>query len=625
MVTYLINVNNCINMEFYDFLFYEAQANREVVIFNVKDLEHSDKQIENLILELEEHYFENDNKNYQILFCIPRNIKSPEDFTDNSNFVLSYKIKQSIKRYLSDANIYLVSFVYCSAGTYEDFKNVNEVISSDFYCDSVDADFPCFSQENRKIKPEEYPDVDSRILESILQCGNESIRRIFSAVWEQYGLRSLTKEIVSSEKAIFNNCAHDQLTSIKLPAEKIINILIDTSDIAGLKNKQMESTLTFIDAVIHAKEPFKEDSIEKHTLDIPHYAALLSDYSQKLKHTYKDNPPQRSFVYSYREPSAAIDECEDRFKRSNQSVYMAIQNQDARIFTDTIKTLKGKALKDETQWDQAYKDILRQIDMTDSSLADYMESMSLAFAKSERISEKVDINYENIGFLETQLEVDFKEANQELLAICESSDVGYKTTLDAKNELTKLNRRIKNILHYEKLQRVLPFLLTLLFSVLSFLIPYSISETHVFSTANGWMIWLISNAAFAVLSALGSVVVYYYFHRKKQALFKQVVTACDSFFHAYLEMAKLYSKKLKAIAKIEKISTERAFLKQISKEFKLYEKKLSYHKNCIARLVKSLMYYNNLLIKASKVSVITEESTGINLDKDETRNSFYYP
>ena len=76
MVTYIVNVNNSINMAYYDFFFYEAEAEGKIMILNVDSLKTAEKQIDDMLIELEERYFE-DGDQYRIVFCVPRYIPVP--------------------------------------------------------------------------------------------------------------------------------------------------------------------------------------------------------------------------------------------------------------------------------------------------------------------------------------------------------------------------------------------------------------------------------------------------------------------------------------------------------------------------------------------------------------------
>ena len=68
------------------------------------------------------------------------------------------------------------------------------------------------------------------------------------------------------------------------------------------------------------------------------------------------------------------------------------------------------------------------------------------------------------------------------------------------------------------------------------------------------------------------------------------------------------------------------FLTEADRDFKEYEKKLSYHKQCIRRLRNGLKYFSGLM-RSAKTEIISEsyDVPLINLDKDEKRNPFYYP
>ena len=616
-------------MEFYDFLFYEAEAQRKVVIFNVEDLEPSDKQLENLIFEMEEHYFEDCNNEFQILFCIPRHIKSKRDYTDNSDFVLAYRIHRYLRQRFEDfSKVSLFSFIYISGKRIDDFQNVNDnEIHENHYGKNVSFDFPDFSTEEKEITPEEYPQFKEGLEEKIARCSNAYIRQIFSEVWQLYGPKEIPRLTETSEMNwFFHPNIQEQLEKLSFKEEALLSLHIDTDDFAGVKNQQIKATLTLINAVINAEHPIEQKDLVLSDSDLQHYANSIADYQKRLKHSYKQNLREKEFSYTYRDPGYAIEECANHYKEYNSKVYNAISSGDPKIFTDTIAAFKGKAIKDEARWNDTYQKILDHIELADGYLSEYMDKMTLAFAESEYKPDTIRVDENTIGTTLKELEVDFKKKNDDFFDICSSSDVEYKTTLEARNELTALNRRIKNILRYEKLQKVLPFVLTILFALLTFIIPYSVSETQVFSTFNGWIIWLITNAAFVLLTLLGAVAVHLYFDYKKKKLYRQVIKTCNKFFKAYLLIAQKYAEKLITIARIEQISTKRDFLKGAQEEFKLEEKKLSYHKNCISRISKGLTYFNNLANANDSYDFSRQSSfPGINLEKDEKRNGYYYP
>ena len=626
MITYLINVNNCINMDFYDFFFFESEARRKIVIINVKNLDRCDKQMKELILEMENRYFESKDE-YQILFCVPRVISSENDFTDNSDFVITYKIRKALERYMIEySHIFLFSFIYCPYNQEASFYKCNNSIGNDFFCKDRNQDFPDFSEECVPVTKDTYPAFLQKITEKIERCPNANIRRIFSEYWDT---KDLEFDGVSlSERETFLNVVQDSLARLKLDDEHIASIMVDTADFAGDRNLEIRSSLCFIDFLLNSGKPFGEENLKTHekSFDQQRYAAVLKDYTARLSYFSKKNPADRQFTYEYREPEQALKDCEDQYEQINSEFYRAIRSNETKPFMDTIDQLKGKNIKDEGQWDQAYKDILGSIERSDSRLTEYMDKMSDAFANCEVMTDTVTVSAGNIDRRLNDLDVDFKKVNAEYLEVCNNTDVGYENTLKAKNNLAKLNRRIRLLLRVEKYQTMAAFLLTLAFAVLTFAVPYSLGEPHVFSGFGSVMIWLLSNAVFAVMAALGSVAVNIYFKNKKNDLLKQVHETCDTYFKAYLAIASEYSRKLTLIAKIEKISKERDFLKEVAEEFILYENKLSYHKNCVDRLKKSLEYFHTLIVSCdSDFRSSPGDTPEINLNKDEKRNSFYYP
>lgn len=123
-----------------------------------------------------------------------------------------------------------------------------------------------------------------------------------------------------------------------------------------------------------------------------------------------------------------------------------------------------------------------------------------------------------------------------------------------------------------------------------------------------------------------AIAVHLYFSEKRRKLMALISKTCDEYFSAYLENASMFSDKLKLIAKIERIGAKMDFLTEADRNFKEYEKKLSYHNQCIRRLRNGLMYFSGL-IRSDKTEIKSEsyDIPLINLDKDEKRNPFYYP
>ena len=402
---------------------------------------------------------------------------------------------------------------------------------------------------------------------------------------------------------------------------------IDSNGTAGSKNIETEETLKIINFLLN-EHPMLQSEYDEASIDLEKYAEILSEYIGRLKAFSKVNPPQKEFEFEYRTPESAIDECREQYKAYNEKIYNAINDKQTGVFSDTVKTLIKNCKKNgsEKQWDETYAKILQHIEYADGSLEEYMRRMSEAFAKSDIQTEKIIVSTDDIGLMLSELEVEYKNTNKEFFELCELSEVSYKTMLDTKNTLAKLNRLLKGVIRAEKYQKLGTFLLTFLAAFLTVIIPYSIGETHVFSNFSSLIVWLLCNAAFAAVMLPAAIAVHIYFSEKRRKLMALISKTCDEYFSAYLENASMFSDKLKLIAKIERIGSKIDFLTEADRDFKEYEKKLSYHKQCIRRLSNGLKYFSGLM-RSAKTEIKSEsyDVPLINLDKDEKRNPFYYP
>ncbi len=624
MITYLVNVKNCISLNYYDFFFFEAEAENKVVIINIDDLENADKQMDELVLDLSERYFEKDD-NYEIIFCVPRYIDSANDYTENCDFVMSYRIRKCLGSRIKDySRVFLFSIIYGSSDRCVGFESYTNTISDNFFSDTCRGDFPDFSKDREIITPEKSAAFIDGIKERIQHSSNPWVRVIFSELWGKYGISKIANETPLSEWEVFN-ALHDKFAEVSFNKEQVIRTYIKTDNIVGRKKEEISETLKFIKYVVDLETTFSKSDYLNSSVSLPFYSAVLAEYSVRLKSFYLVNRNSRDFVFEYRDPEVEIDRCENQYKEYNYSVYSAIRNNDTGVFVETIQNLKSGIDKDEDNWKNTYKEICKHIDYADGVLEDYIERVSVAYSKCEKMTDTIEVDTEDISSKLNEMEVDYKKSNQEFLDICEESNVNYKSTIDAKNKLSRLNRKIRAIFRCLRYSRIFAFVLTALTAVLSYIIPYTIGEPHVFENVDGLNIWLFSNICFALLVLLGAVIVHIFFSRKKKALYKEVIRTCDDFLEAYLKIANMYSRKLKTIAKIEKLSIAMDFLKESKKEFKLYEEKLSYHKNCIARIKNSLNYFHSLIDSADGKIKISPGEAEIDLEKDEKRNPFYYP
>lgn len=627
MVTYIVNVNNCINMAYYDFFFYEAEADRKIMILNVDSLKNAEKQIDELLIELEERYFEDGDK-YRIVFCVPRHIGGAEDFAENSDLVLSYQIKKCLgSRFTEYNNVFVFSFVYCPRDVFREFINENRSITDNFHS-TVDArSFPDFSSIEVTIDHSNASQFFETISRKIQDADSGEIRSIFGTVWNEFGIKTVKKEFVTSEQRAFES-VFSELAAHSLPANHFIMTAVDNNGTAGSKNVEIEETMRFITVLLNGKQLLPQSEYDDTSNDLTRYADILLEYSNRLHVFSKVNPPQKEFEFEYRMPESAIDEFREQYKAYNEKVYNAVHEKNTGIFSDTIKTLigNGKGKITEKQWDEIYAEILERIEYADGYVDEYMNRVSAAFAKSETQTERITVNSGDIGLMLSELEVEYKNANKEFFELCELSDISYKTMLDTKNTLTKLNRSIKGVIRTEKYQKAGAFLLTLISAFLTIIIPYSIGETHVFANFDSVIVWLLCNLAFAAVMMPAAVAVHLYFAEKRRKLMAMVNKTCDEYFAAYLKNASMFSDKLKLIAKIERLGAKIDFLTDAQRSFREYEKKLSYHKRCIRRLKNSLKYFSGLM-KCGKSDLKPElhEIPLINLDKDEKRNPFYYP
>lgn len=626
MVTYIVNVNNSINMAYYDFFFYEAEAEGKIMILNVDSLKKAEKQIDDMLIELEERYFE-DGDQYRIVFCIPRYISGIESFAENSDLVLSYQIKNCLgDRFTEYDKVFVFSFVYCQLDNISEFENENRSITNNFHSTVDTHSFPDFSSQEVVVNSSNVSAFFEEIESKIQSADCDEIREIFGEAWNQFGIKTADKEILTSEQNAFGAVFHE-ISKQNLPADHFIMTAIDNNGTAGSKNTEIAETLKIINFFLN-EHPMLQSEYDEASIDLEKYAEILSEYRGRLKAFSKVNPPQKEFEFEYRTPESAIDECREQYKAYNEKVYNAINDKQTSVFSDTVKTLIKNCKKNgsEKQWDETYGKILQHIEYADGSLDEYMKRMSEAFAKSEIQSERIIVSADDIGLMLSELEVEYKNTNKEFFELCELSEVGYKTMLDTKNMLAKLNRSLKGVIRAEKYQKLGAFLLTLMVAFLTVMIPYSIGETHVFANFSSLIVWLLCNAAFAAVMLPAAIAVHLYFSEKRRKLMALISKTCDEYFSAYLENASMFSDKLKLIAKIERIGSKMDFLTEADRNFKEYEKKLSYHKQCMRRLRNGLQYFSGLM-RSAKAEIKSEsyDVPLINLDKDEKRNPFYYP
>ena len=417
MVTYIVNVNNCINMAYYDFFFYEAEAEGKIMILNVDSLKNAEKQIDDMLIELEERYFE-DGDQYRIVFCVPRYISGIECFAENSDLVLSYQIKNCLgDRFTEYDKVFVFSFVFCQLGVFGEFKNENDKITKDF-CSTVDSQsFPDFSSQEVVVNSSNVSGFFEEINRKIQSADCDEIREIFSAAWNEFGIKTLDKEILTSEKNAFGAVFHEITIQI-LPADHFIMTAIDSNGTAGSKNIETEETLKLINFLLN-EHPMLQSEYDEASIDLEKYAEILSEYIGRLKAFSKVNPPQKEFEFEYRTPESAIDECREQYKAYNEKVYNAINDKQTGVFSDTVKTLIKNCKKNgsEKQWDETYAKSLQHIEYADGSLDEYMKRMSEAFAKSEIQTEKIIVSADDIGLMLSELEVEYKNTNKEFFEL----------------------------------------------------------------------------------------------------------------------------------------------------------------------------------------------------------------
>lgn len=631
MKIFIVDIQNCIDLNHYETFFYEEINDGLISLcrYPISSLSELGRAKDWLTEEINRNPFQLSHG--LVVFLVPRDFTSGRILSDYDSYIKMY-IHELVERRVEPRFKYVCIYVDCnnrevsSKEAYENIKNV---------CENFRSSDP---QLQAAFLPDQLPgkvDTLEEIESAIEQICDEPIRAFYRRVLddEKYQWNLLVnlpknnnlphKEYEYQYESNFLSECNRRIAPIR-----IMNIRYSIGDI---RNK-IECDLKIVEYIRAASrtdiadfddataEFWKQQNFDGFHINTENVSAeddirvKIATYKKRLEEWQKENPKDKH--------------------QEKSEVYM--QTDHSTYFDDEMQKISAQVILSATSdiKDSSYADL----DITElviNSLDNLLKNASELLKKfcEDRIAEFREFWRKNPEF-ETAAAEDIdrselqKKAEEELAAAMNQYTVnelpGFSAELRLRQQLDLVGKKIKQIGIRLKAMSAVSFLGTLLFAFLSIACFYGGAEYSIFVKEQTWDVFGFYCLAVAVLFLLSYGLLMIYYHKKVRNLLAKCQLIVDEFLENYKNRAIEFEKNINAammyyceIDANNKDSLVRSEDNEILK-------KLQWHEQKIKAILKNLQIFDGFIMSAEPVQETSIPKLAAPFENDAMHSPFYF-
>lgn len=374
----------------------------------------------------------------------------------------------------------------------------------------------------------------------------------------------------------------------------------DTADCARF-NKTTSLTQRCVD---NWEQVWKDEQLEqRYALALRRYRGRLTNASREINRSGfstgdKQNPPIRDIpaddAISYEQNGIFGEDADDNSTDLRKILSAFYENR------FSIRTLKSS-------WEKTYEQCKLTLNNLDYALQEYAENLSRQFSAAlEQSKQTFSANRSKvfIANADTEKEISHmaRERDKRLDALKSphmTPSLTFQDQLNMKNALEQGNRTIRFYAGCISAMKVMGFLLLVLFCGVLCFGHYTFLQPYVFQSPEGFLCWLSYLGIIFVMMLLCWMMPYHYFRRKIRNCIKKLQDDAEKYIKGYYDKAKYFHAYINLLNQLDFINRQHRLLTRAYDTSNRLTKGYQWHVVQINNHLQKLYFFQGLIDQCS--------------------------